>query len=254
MSLIRLSFNATPRQLACVVQQPSSKFSNLIIHRNLHSSGVSQGWLDWVTRKKPGKKVEDERLPTLPIKESLKQIETEGVKQEHVKLRIIGKPTITQIPLNGFKIPSWKKGKKVTTLNEVDNAISKAYFEVFNKNENIKDILNYELSDLSKRFEIFKNIQKFTGYDISDYIISKSKTINDIKIYFTKNIINKPKFDDLLPNAIHLNPEEFEGSNVRVIKFINGKEKKKRYQSLLRNAITYDNHRNKTEIITEDTK
>ncbi|CCH62683.1 hypothetical protein TBLA_0I00180 [Henningerozyma blattae CBS 6284] len=115
---------------------------------------------------------------------------------------------------------SWLSKHKVKNEKAFDEILLSCYNETFNKDmKNITDtILTDNFPDLSTKFNFSKEIQKKSGYLISDYNVTLFNSPVDFRNYFRTEVFSGKLglFKESEPNAIHLNSKSFNSPNIFV--------------------------------------
>lgn len=151
------------------------------------------------------------------------------------------KPFDAERDMPGFKINQWKqkvvKSEDIeSTYNEEDvsSIMSEAYLEL----QGLKpsDFENTSLHDLQFRFQYCKLLQQKLGFDISDYTISRSHTLQDL-FGELKRVITHRWSSERNPNAIVLRPEDFaEAPNVYLNQELLEADQQKKFEEILAEA------------------
>ncbi|KAG2735028.1 hypothetical protein G9P44_001242 [Scheffersomyces stipitis] len=152
------------------------------------------------------------------------------------------KPFDPEVDMADFKINQWKS-QVVNPKNIEATYTSEKLSQIFNetyrnlKNEEIttQQYKDSDLHNLSFRFEFSKSLQKSLGFDISDYILSRSHTVQDLYNEVEK-VIAKRWTSERNPNAISLRPEDFKSTNVYLNQELTESQQKKAFKKLVAQA------------------
>lgn len=152
------------------------------------------------------------------------------------------KPFSIEEDMPDFKINQWKstfvraRDLETTFTNEsISNAINETYTEVFGKNLTPNEYLSTNLSDLQLRFQFCKTLQQKLGFDISDYLITRSHNVDFLFGELKKQIAARWS-SERNPNAIVLREEDFEQPNVYLNKELDEYKQKEYFEKLKEEA------------------
>lgn len=138
----------------------------------------------------------------------------------------------------GFKVAQWKQN--VVRKQDIESSYSPEQVAQIMK-ETYKELQGLEptdfastlLHDLHFRFSYFKLLQLRLGFDISDYIISRSHSLEDLHVELRKVVAHRWS-SERNPNAIVLRAEDFEGvPNVYLNEELLEADQKKVYEEKL---------------------
>lgn len=142
------------------------------------------------------------------------------------------------VDLEGFKVAQWKLNvvsrkdiESTYTTEKLNNIISTAYTELSGKAFND----TVELNDLEFRFKLAKELQSRLGFDIGDYVLTKSHNIGILQLELQK-VIGERWSNERNPNGIVLRAEDFEAPNIYLNEELNEKEQKKLFAELAEKA------------------
>ncbi|PVH13487.1 uncharacterized protein CXQ87_001592 [Candidozyma duobushaemuli] len=138
----------------------------------------------------------------------------------------------------GFKVAQWKQNvvrkqdiEASYTPESVVQIMRDTYQEL--QGSSPDDLSTALLHDLQFRFRYFKALQSRLGFDISDYIISRSHSLEDLQVELNKVVAHRWS-SERNPNAIVLRPEDFKGvPNVYLNEELSEAEQKKLYEEKL---------------------
>lgn len=171
------------------------------------------------------KVIENEpKVPVKKTKEIMKELEnTDSKSTERVNLRVLATPPDPEIEWNkkknGFEVNPWplKYNNARLTSQEVDSALKTAFQSTFNGSEaqaaDGADLASYSLSDLNLRFQFAKEVSRVLDIAIPDKVLSTSITIGKIKQYLDDKVVGV-QFDEKNPEAIYLDPKNYQGLNI----------------------------------------
>lgn len=203
--------------------------------RGFHSTGVAQldilGFLKG-RKEQPGLAPVKKAEATSKVIKDIEEREARNEKSknlEPVELEVIGMPpedVSWEEQRNGFEV----KGFPIKAVNpqvtgpQVDAALYQAYAEVVlgQKPDGAVDSsipaewVNAEISDLSTRLEVLKHVMVSLNTAIPDSKLVELSTLGALQTYFSTKVIGR-QFNDKEPDAIYLNPADFEGTNITVL-------------------------------------
>lgn len=152
------------------------------------------------------------------------------------------KPFSIEEDMPDFKINQWKSTfvrvkdlESTFTNSSISNAINESYTQVFGKSLTTEEYLNTNLSDLQLRFQFFKSLQQKLGFDISDYIITRSHNVEYLFGELKKQIASRWS-SERNPNAIVLRQEDFAQPNVYLNKELDEYRQKEYFEKLKEDA------------------
>ncbi|CDK28613.1 unnamed protein product [Kuraishia capsulata CBS 1993] len=210
--------------------------------RKFSTTAQTQGLLDYFsfTRKNKLKTAEKS------TKEVMQELETQDKDlTTQVAIPILGRTDPRnkdwKKKMNGFSGESWipsqttikaeLEGKQDAEKSEI---ITKRVSELHAQYAGSSD---GALSDLSKRFTFLKQVQLEFGVAISDIKLTQLNNLHLVEDFVVSNLLGpKSRFNERFPNAIYLDPKEFEGTNISVTKFVGAKEKQKKFEKLVEQA------------------
>ncbi|CAH2352422.1 hypothetical protein CLIB1423_06S06084 [[Candida] railenensis] len=186
------------------------------------------------------------------IAEKQQEQEENGANSTQSKIVFLNEensPSIKQFNVEedmpGFKVEQWKsklvEGKDIESTysqESVKDILIKSYNEVNQAtplSQDIDDLAVVDLNDLQLRFQLSKQIQKNLGFDISDYIFSKSHDLHTLYGSICE-IISKRWTNERNPNAIVLRSEDFSAGNIYLNEELDKYQQDKLYQELLEKA------------------
>lgn len=138
----------------------------------------------------------------------------------------------------GFKVAQWKQNvvrKQDIEASYTPELVVQIMRDTYQELQGLSpdDLSTALLHDLQFRFRYFKALQLRLGFDISDYIISKSHSLEDLQVELNKVVANRWS-SERNPNAIVLRPEDFKGvPNVYLNEELLEAEQKKLYEEKL---------------------
>lgn len=141
-----------------------------------------------------------------------------------------------------FQIKQWKstfvkiKDLEGSFTNEsISTAINETFTQVYGQSLAVDQYNSTDLSDLPLRFQLCKALQQRLGFDISDYIISRSHNVEYLYGQLKKMIATRWS-SERNPNAIVLRPEDFSLPNVYLNKELDEWRKNKYFEELKEKA------------------
>lgn len=171
--------------------------------------------------------------------------ETSTTDSKIVFLNEENSPSIKQFNLEedmpGFKVEQWKSklvsAKDIEATYQPDSVkeiLIKSYNEIYQNNQlsQENELATVELNDLQLRFQLSKQLQKTLGFDISDYIFSRSHNLQALHDSICE-IVSKRWTNERNPNAIVLRAEDFSAPNVYLNEELDKYQQDKLYQELL---------------------
>ncbi|ANB11360.1 hypothetical protein AWJ20_4166 [Sugiyamaella lignohabitans] len=213
-------------------------------HRQLSSSIPRSNLFDFFRRA--GVKDESKPVPkqtkTKDVMKELESGESEVVSDKRVKLRVLGAPPKDESweqERNQFEVNAWPLKATAPELQEtqVTEALQNAYNKHFtSSNDTSASYLDQSLDDLNLRFSYTKEVSRELSVIIPDAVLSKVQTIGDVYEYLTTKVAGR-RYDENQPEAIYLDPKEFEGLNITIRDAISEKRNKKlRFKEALAGA------------------
>lgn len=151
------------------------------------------------------------------------------------------KPFDANEEMPDFKINQWKS--QIVRNKDIENSyspellqniINKTYQEV-SGNEINGQYSSISLNDLAFRFRFSKLLQQNLGFDINDYVLTKSHTL-DVLYNELCGVISTRWADERNPNAIVLRREDFTAPNVYLNEEASKAEQEDLYNELLEKA------------------
>ena len=98
------------------------------------------------------------------------------------------------------------------------------------------DYLDIVLDNLDSRFAYMESVMHDLGVAIPDQVLSTLTTINDVQNYYLTKVV-AIQFNEKLPDAIYLDPNDFEGMNITIVDVAQERrEKRAKWKSLLKEA------------------
>lgn len=194
--------------------------------------------------------------PALDVEEANKKAEEYIQNKGSLKLEIIGLPQqITKeeyrARIGDFKVDRWITVNKVFTEKELDSVLLEAWNEASGESvASIDEALGKELYDLSTRFKFVKLVQQKSGYAVSDLVLTEAVSVEALKAHYVKNLISPEAqaYNDRKPDALNLDDKTFADlPNVVVQNHIKAKDKRKKYNELMRKVEEIREERLKSE-------
>lgn len=152
------------------------------------------------------------------------------------------KPFDVETDMPGFKVEQWKLKlvapqhiEELYLPESVSEIVAQAFQLVNGSSPFVKDFESVVLDDLDVRFKLCKQVQHTLGFDVSDYVFSRSHTLAHLKAEL-QAIVSKRWTNERNPNAIALRPEDFTAGNVYLNQEKDAYEQEQTYQKLLREA------------------
>ncbi|KAK6463697.1 ribosomal subunit 39S-domain-containing protein [Scheffersomyces coipomensis] len=150
-------------------------------------------------------------------------------------------PFDPEVDLAGFKVEQWKS--KVVKTQDIEstytnqdliNIINSTYKQTKSVDQDINeaDFKSVDLYDLSFRFQFFKQLQSNLGFDINDYVISKTHDLNQVYEELSK-VISQRWVWERNPNGIVLRNDDFKAGNVYLSQELNEKDQAKVFESIV---------------------
>lgn len=141
-----------------------------------------------------------------------------------------------------FKIVSWKNHfvkqrdlEATYTHQAITDAISETYTETYGKSLTPEQFGDAYLNDLPLRFQLCKALQQKLGFDISDYVISRSYNVEYLSGTL-KKMVSTRWSNERNPNAIVLRSEDFKQPNVYLNKELDDYQQKQYFETLKKDA------------------
>lgn len=161
------------------------------------------------------------QVPVKKTKEIMKELENSDSKSaERVNLRVLATPPDPEIEWNkkknGFEVNPWplRYNNAKLSSEEVDSALKTAFQSVFQKDgADEATLASHSLADLNLRFKFVKEVSRILDIAIPDKVLSTSITIGGIKQYLHDNVVGV-QFDEKNPEAIYLDPKNYQGLNI----------------------------------------
>jgi hypothetical protein len=143
----------------------------------------------------------------------------------------------TDIP--DFKVNQWKfqsvsKQDIESTYannNKLSQYLNETYQELTNKPIEEQQYSEINLHDLKFRFDFAKLLQQKLGFDISDYLLSKSHTVEDL-YQGLNSVVTTRWMNERNPNGIVLRLEDFSAPNVYLNEELSQEEQDKKLHEL----------------------
>ncbi|PRT56819.1 hypothetical protein B9G98_04439 [Wickerhamiella sorbophila] len=152
------------------------------------------------------------------------------------RLRMLGKPKDPKEDWESVKefaeFQAWptRFHRSDMTSGQIESAVSSAFAGV-------------EFSNISQRFEAVKKLSQELQIAIPDAVLSRTTSKEYITGYLES--VARP-FDEKMPDAIYLNPEDFQGTNITISDPVaERKERRRRYAQLLQDAKRAQNEKAK---------
>ncbi|KAG7694929.1 hypothetical protein KL930_001252 [Ogataea haglerorum] len=219
----------------------------LVSARQFHNSVVRPSVLDYFRFYR--KKDTVPETPTKDTKEVIKEIETKT--RDPVtsnKIVILGKHNsefsdekIAQKAMEGFVFTTWlprksEFSKRNNGSQPYQEVVSELLTEIF-KIHAPSTASDIKLDDLALRFKILKDVQIKFGTSIPDIKLSQLDSFDKIERYLVAKLDPKSQlFNEKVPDAVHLDPKEFEGTNITVGEYVFESQKRKEVKKLYRKA------------------
>lgn len=188
---------------------------------------------------------------TPQVKDTKEVIENLQENQDKIKtndkIEILGRKNprytdkaIIEENLNGFKINRWipksnEFSKQLTTEN-YRSEISKELERIFST---LNLSTTAEIDDLFKRFQLLKTVQQSFILSIPDSKFTLLNSFDALQTYLFTNLnpsLKLSKKSEFQPDAVDLNPSDFQGTNVSISEFVFKSDKERAYKSLLKKA------------------
>lgn len=151
------------------------------------------------------------------------------------------KPFIASEEMPDFQVSQWKnqivRNKDIENTYSpelLQNVINKTYQEV-NGIELNSGYSSISLNDLEFRFKFSKLLQQNLGFDINDYVLTKSHTLDALYNELC-DVISTRWTNERNPNAIVLRREDFTAPNVYLNEELSKEEQEAVYNELLEKA------------------
>ncbi|KAG7797064.1 hypothetical protein KL929_002770 [Ogataea haglerorum] len=219
----------------------------LVSARQFHNSVVRPSVLDYFRFYR--KKDTVPETPTKDTKEVIKEIETKT--RDPVtsnKIVVLGKHNsefsdekIAQKAMEGFVFTTWlprksEFSKRNNGSQPYQEVVSELLTEIF-KIHAPSTASDIKLDDLALRFKILKDVQIKFGTSIPDIKLSQLDSFDKIERYLVAKLDPKSQlFNEKVPDAVHLDPKEFEGTNITVGEYVFESQKRKEVKKLYRKA------------------
>ncbi|KAK6455462.1 ribosomal subunit 39S-domain-containing protein [Scheffersomyces xylosifermentans] len=152
------------------------------------------------------------------------------------------KPFDPKVDMADFKIVQWKsqvvKTKNIeATYNSesVSKIINDTYKALKQQEIQVAEYKDITLHDLNFRFQFAKSLQKSLGFDLNDYAVSKSHTVQDLYNEVEK-VIGERWVYERNANGIVLRPEDFQSANVYLNEELTEGQQKKAFKKLVDQA------------------
>ncbi|KAG7846887.1 hypothetical protein KL941_002680 [Ogataea angusta] len=216
--------------------------------RQFHNSVVRPSVLDYFKFYK--KKDTAPETPVKDTKEVIKEIETKT--RDPVtsnKVVILGKynsefsdAKVAQRAMEGFVFSTWlpqksEFSKRNTGSRLYQEVVSELLTEIFKTHVPSINALDLKLDDLALRFKLLKDVQIKFGTSIPDIKLSQLDSFDKIERYLLGKLDPKSQlFNEKVPDAVHLDPKEFEGTNITVGDYVFESQKRKEIKKLHRKA------------------
>lgn len=144
--------------------------------------------------------------------------------------------------MQGFKVEQWKlklvapqQIEEYYLPESVSEVVAQAFQQVNGSTPPVNGFESVMLDDLDLRFKLCKQVQHSLGFDVSDYVFSRSHTLAHLNAEL-QAIVSKRWTNERNPNAIALRPEDFTAGNVYLNQEKDAYEQEQTYQALLREA------------------
>mmetsp|Transcript_2638 Transcript_2638/g.3095 ORF Transcript_2638/g.3095 Transcript_2638/m.3095 type:complete len:230 (-) Transcript_2638:38-727(-) len=151
------------------------------------------------------------------------------------------KPFSPSEDMPDFQVSQWKN--HIVRSKDIENTyspeslqtvINKTYEEVNGTALN-GDYSSISLNDLEFRFKFSKHLQQNLGFDINDYVLTRSHTLEALYNELC-DVISTRWTDERNPNAIVLRREDFTSPNVYLNEEFSKEEQERVYNELLEKA------------------
>ncbi|GBL47802.1 hypothetical protein CJI97_004092 [Candidozyma auris] len=141
----------------------------------------------------------------------------------------------------GFRVNQWKdkvvQRKEIEgsyTAEEVTNIMNETFEELQGSRPSSFD--GKDLHDLEFRFKYCKRLQQKLGFDLSDYLITRSHSLQDL-LEEVKMMVTHRWSSERNPNAVVLRPEDFaDAPNVYLNRELSEKAQQKLFKQKLKEA------------------
>lgn len=143
--------------------------------------------------------------------------------------------------MEGFKIVQWKKSdtkpkdiESKFSTEKLKDIIIETYKELGGSSA-LQSLQEMALDDLSFRFRFAKTLQSNLGFELSDYVWSKSHNLETVHDELSQAVSRRWK-SERNPNAIVLRPEDFTAKNIYLNQELPKKKQEALYGKLLEKA------------------
>ncbi|AET40521.1 mitochondrial 54S ribosomal protein mL50 MRPL13 Ecym_6129 [Eremothecium cymbalariae DBVPG len=223
--------------------------------RYLHSSGVRQDIISWLTRKKqpPKEEVKD-------VKEVMNSIEsgsTPSISEPSGSARLsLTNDDFIGVDVNELErkereemlkstpFNQWLRSRKVSSEQELYQIALDAYKVAFEASPNDREALDRPFPDLVSKFKFSKYLQSKTGYMLPDYKLTTLSTPLKLVEWYEVEVLTgkRLKFNEAEPNAIDLSNVELP-ANVYVDQSATVKDRKRTFNKILREVEALESGR-----------
>ncbi|SCW04462.1 LAFE_0H14070g1_1 [Lachancea fermentati] len=226
--------------------------------RSLHMTPASNDFMSWFKRKQT-KNTKDVIPTAKDTREVIDEIESGKMTINNVsklKLKLAEEDFIGEEPgqvnlknrlhrLETVPFNKWLSKRQVASLDDLDLIILRAYKD-FSKESGVISVTNSSIStpfpDLVSKFFFTKSLQAQTGVLIPDYQLTKLSSPMSFRNYFIEEILSgkQAKYNELEPNAIHIDEETYSAASVYVVKDVKQKDLKKKLGRILSEVETLE--------------
>lgn len=192
--------------------------------RQFHNTRASNDLFDYFRIRNFLKKEEGPKeVEVESAKDVMKKVESSEEDLSKVSnLRVLGKPpkdtTWEELEAPKWAFQPWPtaQNNKKLKLRTVQIALAHAAKQHIAGFEKGSDLMAASLQDLTTRFNFIKEITPRLNVSIPDAVLTKATNVGDIFNYLEANVVGR-EFDEKQPDAVYLNPDEFEGLNVTFV-------------------------------------
>lgn len=147
----------------------------------------------------------------------------------------------TEMP--DFKVNQWKDhvllGKEIESTfsnnSKLTDILNESYQQLTQNTISENQYQSIDLHDLEFRFKYAKLLQQKLGFDINDYLLSKSHTLSDLHTGL-QSVVLRRWVNERNPNAIVIRSEDFSAPNIYLNEELTEKQQEKKLQKLIEEA------------------
>lgn len=228
--------------------------------RGLHFTSRRNNFFSWFKSKK------QEEVPGQDTKDVIKDIESGKKKNDGSSLQdsgrllltpsnFIGKDSermeqsIRNDKVNSIAFNRWLSTEKINNEEQLDQILKESWKSA--TGNELTASLDKTFPDLVSKFTFTKNLQSKTGYMVPDLQITVSKTPQQFKDYYAKEILSGRllKFKESEPNAIDLSDKDYGSRNVHIVPDVNIKRRNRKFGKIVQEvrALEQENLRRTLE-------